>query len=74
MTPFEVLGLPETASADEVKAAFRRLSFSAHPDAGGSAAAFLGLTRARHEALLTIQARGKVQVPFWGSFIKITAE
>jgi len=31
-----VLGVPPTASADEIEAAFRRLAMAAHPDRGGS--------------------------------------
>lgn len=30
--PFGVLGLPSTASKDDVKAAFRRLALKVHPD------------------------------------------
>lgn len=34
---YAVLGLPETATADEVRAAHRRLIAQVHPDKGGSA-------------------------------------
>lgn len=51
MTPTEaagVLGLPSaTASAGEVRAAFRRLSRRAHPDQGGTAERFQELVTAR---------------------------
>ena len=30
--PYQVLGVPSTASADEVKAAYRRLAKKYHPD------------------------------------------
>src|SRR5512142_2645814 len=39
-SPYEVLGVPTTASATEVKAAYRRAVRRAHPDAGGSAELF----------------------------------
>lgn len=39
-TPYEVLGVAPTATQTELKRAYRRALRSAHPDAGGSAAAF----------------------------------
>lgn len=39
-SPYDVLGVPATASATEVKAAYRRAVRRAHPDAGGSAELF----------------------------------
>lgn len=39
-TPYEVLGVSPTASQAELKRAYRRALRDAHPDAGGSAAAF----------------------------------
>src|SRR5690242_19986360 len=36
--PYAVLGLPRTASPDEVKRAYRRLAKANHPDAAGEAA------------------------------------
>lgn len=44
--PFRVLGLPPTASQEQVKAAYRRLARRLHPDAGGDDAAFRALTAA----------------------------
>ncbi|KAI7843048.1 hypothetical protein COHA_003222 [Chlorella ohadii] len=47
--PFSVLGLPSTASREEVKAAFRRLALKVHPDVDPSpqaAARFTEIKRA----------------------------
>ncbi|KAJ9444588.1 chaperone protein DNAj [Diplonema papillatum] len=35
-SPYAVLGLKEDATSDDVKAAYRRLSMTSHPDKGGS--------------------------------------
>ena len=54
MLPFEVLGVHEYASADEVKGAFRRLSRLYHPDKRGSddtAASIFEAVRHAAEAL-----------------------
>ena len=50
--PFEVLGLPKTASPDDIRRAFRRLALETHPDQGGDASAFIRVTWARDEATL----------------------
>lgn len=39
-THYEILGVEETASPEDVKSAYRRLARTAHPDAGGNAALF----------------------------------
>src|SRR5688572_21361700 len=39
-TAYEVLGLPRTAPAAEVRLAYRRLARRAHPDVGGTAEQF----------------------------------
>jgi preprotein translocase subunit Sec63 len=36
--PFEILGVDESATANAIKKAYRKLSMSAHPDKGGDAA------------------------------------
>lgn len=51
----EVLGLTGPVTADQVKAAYREKAKSAHPDSGGSKEAMALLTRARDEALASIQ-------------------
>lgn len=38
--PRQVLGVSKDASADEIKAAFRRRAFETHPDRGGDAGEF----------------------------------
>ncbi|MEW1962727.1 J domain-containing protein [Microbacterium sp. NPDC077644] len=43
---YEVLGVDPTASADEIKKAFRLRLRQTHPDAGGDAAAFIQVQRA----------------------------
>ncbi len=43
---YEVLGLPKSASADEIKKAFRRLSRKHHPDTGGTEERFKELNEA----------------------------
>jgi DnaJ domain len=48
--PFEVLGVAKSASADDVKAAYRRLSREHHPDAGGDVATFQHIANA-YEAI-----------------------
>jgi len=49
--PFAVLGLPKTASIEEIRSAFRRMALATHPDRGGNAEAFIQVTWARDEAL-----------------------
>src|SRR5688500_9107219 len=45
-THYEVLGLPEGASGEEVRQAYRRLVKGAHPDLAGDAARFRLVTAA----------------------------
>lgn len=49
-----VLGVPSTATRDEIQAAYRAAAKTAHPDAGGSDAAMAALNRARDEALAAV--------------------
>lgn len=46
MTHYEVLGVARDASTEEIKRAYRRLSKTAHPDAGGDPARFTVITQA----------------------------
>ena len=45
-THYEVLGIPEGASEDEIRQAYRRLVKAAHPDASGDPAQFRRITEA----------------------------
>lgn len=49
--PFAILGLPKTATPEEIRKAFRALALQTHPDQGGSAEAFIRVTWAQSEAL-----------------------
>jgi hypothetical protein len=53
-----VLGLTLPCGIDEVKASYRRLAKSAHPDAGGRAADFIAIESAYREALAYCQRQG----------------
>lgn len=44
--PFEVLGLPTTATPEQVTAAWRKLCMIHHPDRGGNAVDFCDIRRA----------------------------
>lgn len=50
---FELLGLENGCAIDEVKKAYKQKALAAHPDAGGSDAAFIKLTEAKNRILLT---------------------
>jgi hypothetical protein len=49
--PFELLGLPRDATADEIRAARRRLAKRLHPDAGGLPGSMRALNVATADAL-----------------------
>ena len=50
-SPYKVLGLPEDAPPDDVKAAFRRLSLTNHPDKGGDLGEFQKIQTAQQMIL-----------------------
>src|SRR5690348_1890330 len=43
---YEILGVPKSASADEIKKAFRRAAIEHHPDRGGDEAKFKEINEA----------------------------
>ncbi|PJJ72605.1 nuclease-like protein [Diaminobutyricimonas aerilata] len=45
-TPYEVLGVPATASHDELRRAYKRLLRTTHPDVGGDAGRFIAVQQA----------------------------
>ena len=49
-SPFETLGLPDTATPDEVKARWRELASEHHPDNGGDADRFHECRKAYEQA------------------------
>lgn len=55
--PFERLGLPRSASVDDIRAARRRLARDMHPDVGGDAAAMRDLNAAVDAAVAHVTGR-----------------
>src|SRR5688572_6591812 len=54
--PYDVLGVPRTASIAEIRAAYRAAAKTAHPDAGGTPEGFARLNAA-HDLLTDPDAR-----------------
>ena len=50
MNYYEVLGVPKTASQDEIKKAFHKLAHKYHPDKGGGVEAFNIIEKAHEQA------------------------
>lgn len=64
--PFIALGLTEAATQEEIKAAFRELCKTCHPDAGGSSEAFQTL-KAAYEKALDWAGKDKPCIPCEGT-------
>src|SRR4051794_10839198 len=45
-SPYEVLGVPRSATEDELRRAYRRLLRETHPDTGGESARFIAVQQA----------------------------
>ena len=75
-SPYDVLGVPMTATDDEIKAAYRKLAKQYHPDLnGGSAAAETRMKEINEAYNLLIKHKGEAQPgagaygqsqPYWG--------
>jgi hypothetical protein len=61
--PFDVLGLPHGAGADDIAAARRRLAKDAHPDAGGSVERMQRINDAAEAALARIAGTNQRSAP-----------
>lgn len=53
-TPYEILGIPPSASLDEIKSAFKKLAMLHHPDRGGDAEKFKEINNA-YQSLMNPQ-------------------
>jgi hypothetical protein len=61
--PWAVLGIPESASFDDARRAFRALVKGAHPDAGGDPAVFAALVDAFKEFTARTSSRPGTPAP-----------
>lgn len=70
-TAFEILGLSENATTDQVKSAWKRLASIAHPDRGGSSDSFHNV-RTAYQAALEHAAKPKTCTKCQGFKFNIT--
>lgn len=54
INPFAALGLPHTATKEEIKRAYKRLALKTHSDVGGSDAEFIKLKEAYEQAMAQV--------------------
>jgi hypothetical protein len=54
---FDVLGLPTTATEEEVKGMYRKLSLKHHPDRGGKQEDFITITNSKNKCLAYIASK-----------------
>jgi hypothetical protein len=64
--PFELFGLPRSATLAELRAARRELAFAAHPDRGGDVAAMQRINLAFDAAVAHITGRRPLPVTVFG--------
>ena len=56
-SPFQILGLPNTASISEVNSAYRKQCLRNHPDKGGDPNKFVEITKAKNECIKILTAK-----------------
>ena len=69
---YKTLGVPRTATADEIKKAFRKLARKHHPDAGGDEAKFKELNDAYRNAAQRANFYSTMIMPVAGNLMNIS--
>lgn len=67
MNYYQVLGVPNTASAEEIKQAYRRLASKHHPDKGGDTSTFQQIQEA-YDNLIDPAKRARIDNPMSAGF------
>lgn len=73
-TAFDKLGLPISASEEEIKIRYRDLAISFHPDKGGANSIMSDLSSARDIALEYINKKAIIPINYIGEIIKANTE
>ena len=60
-TPYQTLGVQETASDQDIKKAYKKLAFQHHPDKGGDAKKFQEISEA-YESIKTADKRQQLKM------------